>query len=253
MKVETDAARMLVYRAGYLKDTGQPNSTETSIAKLYATEAADPVRQHRDPGPRRLGLRRRPSGGALLSRRARHHPVRGHLPDPEADHRARPHRRSTRSSPRDPTRTRPPSPRRRRGRDDGRRDRAARLRGRACGRSCTTPTPTRSSAALTRIQRQLDREVEPGADGRRRRRSGPSSICAPAPSLADFADCELVIEAAPERIELKHQLFGRLSEIVSADCVLASNTSSLLVTALAPAPPPTPSAWWGCTSSTRRR
>jgi butyryl-CoA dehydrogenase len=41
MKVETDAARMLVYRAGYLKDTGQPNSTETSIAKLYATEAAN--------------------------------------------------------------------------------------------------------------------------------------------------------------------------------------------------------------------
>jgi len=41
MKVETDAARMLVYRAGYLKDTGQPNSTETSVAKLYATEAAN--------------------------------------------------------------------------------------------------------------------------------------------------------------------------------------------------------------------
>jgi alkylation response protein AidB-like acyl-CoA dehydrogenase len=40
MKVETDAARMLVWRAGYLKDTGKPNTTETSIAKLYATEAA---------------------------------------------------------------------------------------------------------------------------------------------------------------------------------------------------------------------
>jgi butyryl-CoA dehydrogenase len=40
MKVQTDAARMLVYRAGYLKDSGQPNSTETSVAKLYATEAA---------------------------------------------------------------------------------------------------------------------------------------------------------------------------------------------------------------------
>jgi butyryl-CoA dehydrogenase len=40
MKVETDAARMLVYRAGYLKDTAQPSTTETSIAKLYATEAA---------------------------------------------------------------------------------------------------------------------------------------------------------------------------------------------------------------------
>jgi len=38
--LETDAARMLVWRAGYLKDTGKPNTTETSIAKLYATEAA---------------------------------------------------------------------------------------------------------------------------------------------------------------------------------------------------------------------
>jgi butyryl-CoA dehydrogenase len=40
MRVETDAARMLVWRAGWLKDTDQPNTTETSIAKLYATEAA---------------------------------------------------------------------------------------------------------------------------------------------------------------------------------------------------------------------
>jgi alkylation response protein AidB-like acyl-CoA dehydrogenase len=40
MALETDAARMLVWRAGYLKDTGKPNTTETSVAKLYATEAA---------------------------------------------------------------------------------------------------------------------------------------------------------------------------------------------------------------------
>jgi butyryl-CoA dehydrogenase len=40
MKVQTDAARMLVWRAGALKDAGKPNTTETSIAKLYATEAA---------------------------------------------------------------------------------------------------------------------------------------------------------------------------------------------------------------------
>jgi alkylation response protein AidB-like acyl-CoA dehydrogenase len=40
MKVETDASRMLVWRAGFLKDAGKPNTTETSIAKLYATEAA---------------------------------------------------------------------------------------------------------------------------------------------------------------------------------------------------------------------
>ena len=40
MVVDTEAARALVWRAGWLKDTGKPNTTETSIAKLYATEAA---------------------------------------------------------------------------------------------------------------------------------------------------------------------------------------------------------------------
>jgi butyryl-CoA dehydrogenase len=40
MKVRTDAARLLVYRAGTLKDEGKPSTTETSIAKYYATEAA---------------------------------------------------------------------------------------------------------------------------------------------------------------------------------------------------------------------
>jgi alkylation response protein AidB-like acyl-CoA dehydrogenase len=40
MRVQTDAARLLVWRAGFLKDQGRPSTTETSIAKLYATEAA---------------------------------------------------------------------------------------------------------------------------------------------------------------------------------------------------------------------
>src|SRR5918996_1609833 len=40
MVVQTEAARLLVYRAGHLKDGGRPSTTETSIAKLYATEAA---------------------------------------------------------------------------------------------------------------------------------------------------------------------------------------------------------------------
>ncbi|HET9186288.1 MAG TPA: acyl-CoA dehydrogenase family protein [Solirubrobacterales bacterium] len=40
MILKRDASRMLVLRAGLLKDEGKPNATETSIAKLYATEAA---------------------------------------------------------------------------------------------------------------------------------------------------------------------------------------------------------------------
>ncbi|TMM10378.1 MAG: acyl-CoA dehydrogenase [Actinobacteria bacterium] len=40
MIVDTEAARALVWRAGWLKDAGKPSTTETSIAKLFATEAA---------------------------------------------------------------------------------------------------------------------------------------------------------------------------------------------------------------------
>jgi butyryl-CoA dehydrogenase len=40
MIVKRDAARALVWRCGWLKDQGRPNTTETSVAKLYATEAA---------------------------------------------------------------------------------------------------------------------------------------------------------------------------------------------------------------------
>ena len=40
MAVDTDAARGLVQRAAWLKDTGKPNTRETSTAKLFATEAA---------------------------------------------------------------------------------------------------------------------------------------------------------------------------------------------------------------------
>jgi 3-hydroxybutyryl-CoA dehydrogenase len=57
----------------------------------------------------------------------------------------------------------------------------------------------------------------------------------PVDELAALAPCELVIEAAPERLELKHDLYRRLSGVVSEQCVLATNTSSMLVTAIAAA------------------
>jgi butyryl-CoA dehydrogenase len=40
MVVDTDAARALVWRSAWLKDSGRPSTTETSVAKLFATEAA---------------------------------------------------------------------------------------------------------------------------------------------------------------------------------------------------------------------
>ena len=40
MAADVEAARLLVYRAAWLKDKGLPATKETSIAKLFATEAA---------------------------------------------------------------------------------------------------------------------------------------------------------------------------------------------------------------------
>src|SRR4051794_34802218 len=54
-----------------------------------------------------------------------------------------------------------------------------------------------------------------------------------ASSLEELASCDLVIEAAPERIELKRELFERLSEVCRPETVLATNTSSILVSSLA--------------------
>ena len=56
-------------------------------------------------------------------------------------------------------------------------------------------------------------------------------------ALEELADRDVVIEAAPEDLELKRGLFRALAEVVAADAVLATNTSSLTVGAVAAAVP----------------
>lgn len=55
----------------------------------------------------------------------------------------------------------------------------------------------------------------------------------PAGDPGELASCDLVIEAAPESLAVKHELYARLSEVVNEECVLASNTSSLPIAAIA--------------------
>jgi len=52
-------------------------------------------------------------------------------------------------------------------------------------------------------------------------------------SKADFADADFVIEAVFEEINVKKQVFAEVEAVVSAECVLATNTSSLSVTEMA--------------------
>ncbi|SDC01330.1 3-hydroxybutyryl-CoA dehydrogenase [Geodermatophilus telluris] len=51
-------------------------------------------------------------------------------------------------------------------------------------------------------------------------------------ALEDLAQAELVVEAVPERMELKTELFAQLDKICPPDTILATNTSSLSVTEL---------------------
>jgi 3-hydroxybutyryl-CoA dehydrogenase len=91
----------------------------------------------------------------------------------------------------------------------------------------------------------LERGLERARDGLRREAArgrldaaeaqAAAERMTPVAEMAAFAACELVIEAVPERLDLKHEIYARLSEIVSEECVLATNTSSMLVTAIAAA------------------
>jgi 3-hydroxybutyryl-CoA dehydrogenase len=85
--------------------------------------------------------------------------------------------------------------------------------------------------ALERGQAIIDKGLERwAAKGREVDRSRLHA----AAELSALRDCDIVIEAAPERLELKHELFSKLSrEVVSDECVLASNTSSIPITAIA--------------------
>jgi 3-hydroxybutyryl-CoA dehydrogenase len=51
--------------------------------------------------------------------------------------------------------------------------------------------------------------------------------------LDHFKDCELIIEAIVENLEVKQDIFEQVENLVSEQCILASNTSSLSITAIA--------------------
>ncbi|CAM5258574.1 MULTISPECIES: 3-hydroxyacyl-CoA dehydrogenase [Streptomyces] len=91
--------------------------------------------------------------------------------------------------------------------------------------------PGRAREAAAAIGARLDRLVEKGrmtaAD-----RDAARARLTPADGIADLADCALVVEAVLERLDVKQDLFRELEDIVADDCLLATNTSSLSVTAI---------------------
>jgi 3-hydroxybutyryl-CoA dehydrogenase len=91
-------------------------------------------------------------------------------------------------------------------------------------------------AALERGVEAIHANIDKGAEKGRWTpddAAGAHPRLEPVPALEALAPCDVVIEAAPERLDLKRELFARLAEVVSPDCVLASNTSSIPITAIA--------------------
>ena len=89
-----------------------------------------------------------------------------------------------------------------------------------------------ASDAKTRLAKSLDALVTKGkltAQGVTQTLSRIQTIA----SLEAAAAARLVVEAIVEKLDVKRGLFKQLEAIVAADCVLASNTSSISVTAIA--------------------
>ncbi|MFE7948845.1 3-hydroxyacyl-CoA dehydrogenase [Streptomyces sp. NPDC057426] len=92
--------------------------------------------------------------------------------------------------------------------------------------------PGRAEEAVAALAARLDRLVEKGRMGRAARDAAAARLHAAA-ALTDLADAALVVEAIVELLPVKRGLFAELEKIVGDDTLLATNTSSLSVTAIA--------------------
>jgi 3-hydroxybutyryl-CoA dehydrogenase len=97
------------------------------------------------------------------------------------------------------------------------------------------PQPGAVERALGTIRGNLDKGVERGKVTADARESALAHLRDAADLASAASDAELVIEAVPERMELKTALFAELDRIAPADAILATNTSSLSVGRIAAA------------------
>ena len=88
--------------------------------------------------------------------------------------------------------------------------------------------------ALETISKNLDREVRKGKIAEGEKPSILSRIDA-ATKMEAISPADLVIEALPEQFELKREVLGEADRLLRPETILATNTSSISVTALAAA------------------
>ncbi len=89
--------------------------------------------------------------------------------------------------------------------------------------------------ALAKVRANLDKGVEKGKVEASQRDAALERLSTTSDFAAAIEGTDVVIEAVPEKIDLKRELFGRLGEALGPDVLLATNTSSLVVGEIAAA------------------
>ncbi|MEZ5890917.1 MAG: 3-hydroxybutyryl-CoA dehydrogenase [Xanthobacteraceae bacterium] len=92
----------------------------------------------------------------------------------------------------------------------------------------------RLKAALATINGNMARQVKRKRITEEQRKEALKRIV-PAESIDEFSDCDLVIEAATEKEEVKRKIFAELCPILRSDAMIGSNSSSISITRLAAA------------------
>ncbi len=89
-------------------------------------------------------------------------------------------------------------------------------------------TPELVEAGRARVEASMDRGVARGKLDEAAREAAASAV-AWTTDLDDLAGCELVLEAVPERLPLKLEIFGVLDRVLDPSAIMATNTSSIPV------------------------
>ncbi|MBL4826183.1 MAG: 3-hydroxyacyl-CoA dehydrogenase [Spongiibacteraceae bacterium] len=97
---------------------------------------------------------------------------------------------------------------------------------------CFDMSASAVASAVEHVSRMIARSIDKGRLPESVNDSLATNLIA-GRSLADLADCDLVVEAIVEDVAIKQSLFKDLENCVAADAILVSNTSSLLVADIA--------------------
>ena len=89
--------------------------------------------------------------------------------------------------------------------------------------------------ALATIGKNLDRQVAKGAITEDQKKTALALISSSTELAAGVKDAELVVEAATENVDLKLRIFRDIDASAPANCILATNTSSISITRIAAA------------------